>query len=659
MKKTLKKGILLLLATTFLTSAFVGCNDDKKNSGNTGLNVNVPLTNGRVEKISETKDFIVSQCESDYKIVVADDAPEIVLFAINEFNYFFEESTSLTLEVVKDDGLTFNQNSKYISFGDTSLSAQAKVSYDKGEYDGYTVQTVNKSIFIDGDNYGVLYGAYKALNYLLDYEYFMTDAYNLRKNASEVKLLDFDVVQFPDYQHRSASWGVMRASTQNMSRLMVSTEPTDLSIGRGGHNSMDYIPTSKYFNPQDMDNYHPEWYMEAVAPTQLCYTARGNAEDREAMVQACFETLKSALIDSPNGRYANFSMSDDRNWCACDACEESKLKYGTTVGAVIQFLNRLAEVAYEWFETEEGKPYARDLSIFFYAYYSLEVAPAKYNAETKEYYPVDESVICSPHVIPQLAITNANYVQDVSTGSMNGAARTSIASWQVCCENMWAYMYNTNYLHYLVPHNTFSSMQDWYRVYKNAGAVSMNNLGKGNEFGMTSSWGNLKVYLDAKLMWNVEADFTGLIDTFFDGMYLDGADEMRRIFDEFRVNTQYHAVTNQKEFLTMNINGNNITKAKFWPLNKLNEWRALIGDALEEIEYLKEADPQKYAVVHKYITVERVWIDHLLYKIYASSLSSEDLAALKAEHYNDIVYCGVSRLWQGQDVSAYLGELQS
>lgn len=658
MRKILKKTILLLLTATFVCSSFAGCNFFNFGEKKDGTIANEKLSGGRQEIVSTTNDYIVNKCETDYKIVVSDEAPEIVLFAVNEFNYFFEESTGLTLEIVKDDGLTFNANSKYISFGDTDLSSQASVNYTLGEYDGFVVKTVNKSLFIDGDNYGVLYGTYKALYYLVDYEFFMTDAYNLRKNASEVQLLDFDVVQFPDYENRSASWGVMR-TTQTMNRLMVTAEPKDLNIGRGGHNSMDYIPTSKYLNPEDMDNYHPEWYMNSVDPTQLCYTARGNAEDREAMVQACFETLKAKLIDTPTGRYANFSMSDDRNWCTCDACTESKLKYGTTVGAVIQFLNRLAEVAYEWFETEEGKPYARDLFIYFYAYYSLEVAPAKYNAETGEYAPVDDSVICSPHVIPQLAITNANYIQDVSTGSMNGAARTFIQSWQVCCENLWAYMYNTNYRHYLVPFNTFSSMQDWYQTYKEAGATSMNNLGKGNEYSMATGWGNLKVYLDARLMWDVNADYAGLIDNFFARMYLDGADEMRQVFDEFRVNTQYHAIVNQKEFLTMDINGNNVTKAKFWPLNKLNEWRDLVGEALEDIEYLKDVDPEKYAVVHKYTTVERIWIDHLLYKIYANSLSSDELAELKAEHYNDIVYCGVSRLWQGQDISAYLAELQS
>ena len=660
MKKTLKKAILLLLTATFVCSSFAGCNFFNFGEKKDGTIANEKLSGGRQEIVSTTNDYIVNKCETDYKIVVSDEAPEIVLFAVNEFNYFFEESTGLTLEIVKDDNLTFSENSKYISFGDNALSAQAKVNYALGEYDGFVVKTVNKSVFIDGDNYGTLYGAYKALYYLVDYEYFLTDAYNLRKNASEVKLLDFNVVQFPDFKIRNGSWGTMKVTTQNMNRMMLTTESNDILIGRGGHNSMDYIPTSIYLNPQDMDNYHPEWYMKGSNnPTQLCYTARGNAEDREAMVQACFETLKVEMIDTPNGMYANFSMSDDRNLCSCDACEESKLKYGTPVAVVIQFLNRLAEVAYEWFETEEGKPYARDLYIYFYAYYTLEVAPAKYNAETGEYYPIDDSVVCNPHVIPQLALTNANYVQDVSTGDMNAAARVSIESWQVCCDNIWAYMYNTNFLHYLVPHNTFSAMQDWYRTYKEAGATYMFNQGKSNEYGMATGWGNLKIYLDTRLVWNVETDCAALIDNFFESMYLDGADEMRKIFDEYRVNTQYHAEVNKKEFLTMNINGNNITKAKFWPLNKLNEWRALVGDALEEIEYLKDVDPVKYASVHKYITTERIWIDHLLYKIYASSLSSGELSALKAEHYNDIVYCGVTRLWQGVDITAYLAELQS
>ena len=360
MKKSFKNIVLLLLASTFVASSFAGCKDSNFVDENVGGNMiaNEAFSGGRQEVVSTTTDYIVNRCETDYKIVVSADAPEIILFAINEFNYFFKESTDLTFEVVTDEGLTFNENSKYISFGDTSLSTQAKVNYELGEYDGYTVKTVSKSIFIDGDNYGVLYGAYKTLHYLVDYEYFMTDAYNLRKNASEVKLLDFDIVQFPDFARRPASWGVMKSSTQNMSRLMLTTEPIDISIGSGGHNSMDYIPTSVYLNPEDPENYHAEWYMKSSAPTQLCYTARGNAEDREAMIQACFKTLKSALINTPNGRYVCFSLTDDRNWCACDACEASKLKYGATSGAVIQFLNRLMEVTYEWFDTEEGKPYA-------------------------------------------------------------------------------------------------------------------------------------------------------------------------------------------------------------------------------------------------------------------------------------------------------------
>ena len=656
MKNTLKKTVLLLLTATFVASSFAGCGlfDVKSSAGN--VIADVPLSNGRKEKVRETSGYIVQQCETDYKIVVADDAPEIVLLAVNEFNYFFEESTGFTLEIVQDDGLTFNANSKYISFGDNELSAQAKVNYTLGEYDGFTVQTVNNSIFIDGDNYGVLYGAYKALYYLVDYEYFMTDAYSLRKNASEVKLVDFDVVQFPDYEQRPTDWGSTKSSMQTANRMMLTTEAVDLSIGRGGHNSMDYLPVETYLNTNDMDNYHPEWYMRGEAPTQLCYTARGNAEDREAMAQACFLTLKKALISNPTGRFANFSMSDDRNWCDCEACSASKLKYGATSGAVIQFLNRLVDIAYEWFDTEEGKPYARDLYVFFYAYYSLETAPTVLDPETGKYSPVDDSVV-TDHVFPVLAITNANYVQDVSTGSMNGMARTLIYGWGACTDIIWAYMYNTNYYHYLVPHNTFSAMQDWYRTYKNVGASSMNNLGQGNEYVMSTGWSNLKIYLDSRLKWNVEADYAGLIDNYFDGVYLEAADEMRQIFDEFRVNTQYHAIVNQKEFLTMNINGNNITKAKFWPLNKLNEWRALITDALEEVEYLKDTDPDKYVVVYRYIVCERVWIDHLLYKLYSGSLSSGELATLKKEHYDDIVYCGNSRLWQGEPITNYLAEL--
>ena len=187
----------------------------------------------------------------------------------------------------------------------------------------------------------------------------------------------------------------------------------------------------------------------------------------------------------------------------------------------------------------------------------------------------------------------------------------------------------------------------------------MYDLSQVNEYGMSSGWSNVKIYLDKELSWNANADVQELLDRFFNGVYQDGAEEMRKIFDEVLVITQYHAETNPKEFLTMNINGNNITKAKFWPLNKLNEWHELANSALEKIAYLETQDPEQYAMVYKYTRCERIWIDHLLYKIYQGSMSSAELSALKAEHYGDLVYCGVKREWQGVSIEDYLKGLQS
>lgn len=660
MMKKWKKPIALLLSSMLLTTALFACkNDEKDETSEQPEEIIGELTKGRVERVTKLDSYIVEKAKSDYKLVVAENAPELVLLAASEFNYFFEKSTGFALETVTDKGLTYNENSKYISLGDTTLSAQADVSYDEGEYDGFTVQTVGKSIFVDGDNYGVLYGAYKTLHYLLDYEYFAPNVYDIRKNASQVQLMDFDVLQFPDFQIRNSGWGSVKTSTEYANRLLMTTEPISLNIGSGGHNSIEYLPKSKYFNSEDVENYHPEWYMKGTNPTQLCYTARGDETKLQAMLAACFETLKAELIDNPTGTIANFSLSDDRNWCDCEACTASKNTYGTTVGAVIQFLNRLADIAYEWFETEEGAPYKRDLKILFYAYYSLEDAPVTYDESSGEYKPVDESVVCSPYVVPQLCLTNANYVQPVSTGSMNGAARTSIGGWEACTDDLWAYMYGTNFRHFLAPHNTINAMQDWYQRYEQAGTMCMYNLGQPNEYGMSTGWSNLKIYLDSKLSWNVNADVQTLIDQFFKGVYQDGAEEMQKIFDEYRVLSQYHAEVNQKEFLTTDINGNNITKEKFWPLNKLNEWRELVNSALEKIAYLQTQDLEKYEMTYKYTRCERIWIDHLLYRIYNSSMSSSDLMDLKTEHYSDLVYCGSKRLWQGETLDSYLKELQS
>ena len=60
-------------------------------------------------------------------------------------------------------------------------------------------------------------------------------------------------------------------------------------------------------------------------------------------------------------------------------------KYGTLSSTIIQFLNDLNALIREWFETEEGKVYARDLRIVFLAYNGYEDAPATYNESTGKY----------------------------------------------------------------------------------------------------------------------------------------------------------------------------------------------------------------------------------------------------------------------------------
>ena len=642
MKIKVRKLFACILSLVLSMSLLTSC---KAVNGDSSTSGDLPL-----KPISPTVEnaYVVNNGKSDYKIIVADVATLYTQFAVSEFNTFFEKATSFELEILSDNQIDFDTSAKYISIGENDFQAQAGVVCNESiTDDGYTIKTVGNSVFVVGNtDVGTLYGTYELLRNLIDWECYGVDVYWYETNVSRIPLYDFDVKASPDFGIRTCRHPSILDSNETLMRMNFEMSRTSLRInGAAGHTSMYYVPIETHYEN------HPKWY--STKKQQLCYTAHGDKEEYKALIEACRDTIIKEMKEDLLSTWVNFTMADNNDWCDCEACDANWLKYGADSASVIIFLNDLMDSVYDWFETEEAKPYVRDLNLQFMAYLQLENAPVKYDESTNSYVAIDDLVRCNEHVIPKLCLTVASYTQDI-TAEQNKTALTNLQSWAAVSPQLQAYLYCANYVNYLVPHNTPEAIQSWYQAYKKYGTTAVENLGKNLETGLSTGWYNLQMYLDSKLGWDVNADVGVLVDEFFNATYRNASDTMKLLYNEYKVHNKYNESLDPQYIYTFIMTGSNVMNVKYWPKQILDRWNGYIDKALDEIAPLKETNAELYETVYKYIVCERVWINYLRYTYHNASYYGEELSELKDEIVRDINVCGITRFSEAELIAGFL-----
>lgn len=602
--KKLRQILVGLLIVSMIIPLY-GCNKDTE-------------TIGELKTVSGK--HLVDAGESEYTIVIPEDAENLINIAADEFNKFFSESTELNLPIVTDKDV--ESDGKYISIGETTLLKSTDIQYAYSELgrDGYKIITEGDNIYLIGaEDYGTLYAVYEILSYLVDYEFFYKDCYTVQKGVEEIPLYDFNITDVPDIALRTASDGVIANDDYTLYRMRVRPYDADfITVGQWVHNSFYFV--------EDDERVNDSWYNQEK--TQLCYTAHGDENEYNNMLDAAFQTLKTRLIEEPEKTSVTCTSMDNRDACTCEACQEMVSKYGAVSATSILFLNDLNAAVREWFETEEGKPYARDLKIFFFAYHGYETVPATYNEETKKYelnngLTIDDGVYCF------LAPILMDYYRSVSS-KINEEYRNNVKGWGDVADGKLAlWYYSTNFNDYMTIYDSFNGMLENYRFAVENGTQFLFDQRSHNELGFVTGWSNLKSYLGSKLAWDVDADVPALIDAFFEGYFGPAADDMRNFYDEMRTLTEYNIENNELSELRSIYK--EVSVEKYWPKDVLKSWLAYCESAEEKILSLKEKNPSQYEMYHEHIIGEKLSVLYLFIECYSYNTSEDVINSYKAE----------------------------
>lgn len=647
-----KKAICLMLCL-ILPTAVSGCNKNLISYTPAG---DVTEKGTHEETIAETGKFIAKNGVSDYSIVVPADVDSNTTFAASELQSFLKDAGGAYIPVITDSGLIFDENSKYLSVGDTVIAATAGISFDISELgnNGAYIRTVGNSVIIGGaTGIGNINAVYEFLARTIGYETFTSLTTTFIK-SDKIPLLNLTVKEIPDIEWRVGAWGSMSGfggDAVNNRRLRLNTA-SDLFMGPNGlywHNTFTYLPKDKYLNNSDNSLNHPKWYADNGA--QLCYTAHGDEKEYQAMCETIFGTVKELVKSRPDTAAVSITIQDTSEWCACEACAKEKEKYGNTAPAatVIKLTNRISEMLDEWIKTnDEGVPRDRVVKVVFFAYVNCIYAPVVRNADGT-YSPIDQEVVCAENVVPFYAPLGANHTKPF-THSANDQFRDLAEQWLTLADDMYLWLYQTNFYNYLFPYNSINAMPETYRYFSEKGASAMFNQGQTNNANYTA-FHELKVYLNGKLGWNAYLNLGELIDNYFANVFGAGAESMKQYYYSLGVWLEY--LQNHKG-LTSDVYFS-IAKADYFPKPLLDGWYDLILKAEEAVLPLKNSDPERYRTIMQEINKESIFVRYALTNFYSGYYSKYELNEMRKSFISDVQDAGIAMFAEGMYIDAAYG----
>lgn len=639
MKKALR--ILACVCSFLLLASSCGSTSDSAGNGNDKVQSLVSeqhLSNKGLHKISVKENSarkFIENGKTDYKIVYGEGSHEkrAAEFLVKQI---FAASGAYMPSVSENEyDKAYAASDKLIVIGVSSLFSEAGLVMPQDDIGitGYYLKTCDNSAFIGvEDSMGCQSGVLAFLRYTFGYEMYAEDTV-IFENAGET-LPDMEIIEKPDFTFHRDGNGLGVYEPDGMYGMGFQASDW-IFIPVGGnqwHNSLDYLPKDKFLSE------HSAWYSDSRE--QLCYTAHGDEAEYAAMVEEVYKVTVENLEKYPERNTITFTIQDGMSGCECGACKECASKYGTESAAAIKMTNIVAEKTLAYFteKAEKENTAIRDFTILIFAYNYMEQAPVK--TEAGKFVAVDDSVKLHPNVgvyIAPLNGTDVDYSRSFYDKN-NDATRELIEGWAAITDNIYLWLYDTNFAHFALPFNSWDSVIETYRYAAEINAKHVNNLGTFYSVENPTGFTRLKSYIDSKAMYDVNVNYNDLLDDFFENYYCEASEPMRQFFDELNVwmrELQILYPDDIKGYCYENIN-----KEIYWPKRMLDGWLELIDEAYARIEKYKTSDSEKYETLRTHILAESIFPRFALLSFYQGNYDSETLYEMMIAFKDDIEALG-------------------
>ena len=629
MKKLARFLSIALSVISLFTIA--GCNN-----GNNGNNESSNTNNGTVT----TNETLYRFGKSDYKIVIPENATTQEIFAAEELNLRFSESTDYKFEVIRDTNLSYSEDQKYLSIGNTKLLETCGVNFKQETLskNGYKLQTVGNSVFFVGGNVvdatGSVNAVYKFLEDSIDYKYYAKDCVQYDR-VYDLKLKNYSECEIPAFEYNTMgfkwTWGDKATGMRYRSNQNVDSE-----WWVWGHSEFALVSPSTYGAE------HPDWFARDNGdPNQTwCYSSEG-------LKAQVIENVKSKIASTDYNIF-QIAIMDTYSACRCKDCEENRVpeKYTNDGGLSYAFVCDVAEAVEPW--VKENYP-GRNIEYLIFAYHHTLGAPNP----TKYIKPRDDvGVMFAP-----IDMDFSQALNDPTCGT-NVSTLVHLQNWRnICGDKAKFYVWNycTNFSNYLTFFPNFNSIAETYKTYLEYGVTYL--FDQGSYSTKTTNFDELRLWLHCKLAWDPWQDVNALIDEFMRAYYGVAYEEMMSYFR--KTVAWFEDLADQMPNEKLGYVYHKIEREMFWPKGILDSFEAEFVKAFEDIDALRAIDPQAAQEYYDRVSILRVSVVNLQLLNYASSYSRDEYLALIDWISNAFAKYDIKSAWEGGSIGDRIKEYES
>ena len=604
-------------------------------------------------------EWLIKEGVTDYQMLVPATTNSVINKAVEEFKILFKRATNLDILTTKDSEVEWSEDAKYISFGINAYQQAAGVEYDQIgiKDDGVRIITKGKSIFLlGGVGMGVVYAVYDFMEIYFNYDFIYRNCIEIDKDVKNAPLKAFDVTDVPDIGFRDISHCQSSETVYDVDALALGeTAGQDVKNVkyrfRQAHSSNSYLLPiyqdfySSYaeataaglapgrihnvleFCPPNHPDCEAEWFSDGG--NQLCYTARGDEDSRQRLVEYCAAKICNSLeiwprASAPLMNKVTITIEDYTTHCNCNTCaQQMREDDNSRCGAIIRFCNDVRSIVDDWMEEPENEPYKREtLELVFFAYSAIPNAPAHIDEETGEWVAAPNCEMAEG-VGVYLASSGDRRASVYADGNI--AYRKQIDSWSALTDILWIWAYTGYHRNSTYFDDTLSFMNtDGFQYYVEAGTEYF--FDEKNDTGTnTTAFKKLETYVEFKLAWDCTLDSDVYVDKFFKCMYKEAADTMKGLYMDLK--NHYQSVNSWAT------NAGSFTP-KQYPYPVLLRFINQIDQAYADIEHYKYSDPDLYEVIKDRIDSESVTYLYAIFNIYGPQVSrpfsDDDLQMWKA-----------------------------
>ena len=513
-----KKTFLCIVLVILLLLPLISCNQvegtSQESDSEQAAETEAPIM------INEDTLIFCRDMATDYSIVIPENATEPNFMAAQQLQSYILQISGVEIPIKKDCEPATELE---IAVGYTNRCAEGQFDEQRLGLEGFVIETVGKKLFIAGSGVrGTIYGVYTFLEEYLGCRFY-TSEYEKIPSAKTLVVQPIERnEQIPIFEYRDVDFVVTHKN--NFHAKLKANGVYNFSEPEYG-GKIDYtggfVHTFKTLVPYEIyGESHPEYFgvkSDGTAPSaaerQLCLS-------NPDVLAIATESVRKLLENNPNATIISVSQNDSGDAdgpCMCENCRKIYEEEGAYSGAIIRFVNAIANTF-----AQEYPNVKFDTLAYLYSRIPCKTRPADNvivricTIECCFSHPLDE---CTVDMIPDKAWGDSSVVED-------------IIGWSELTENIYIWDYAFSTLESFTIFPNFNTLLPNVRFFAENNVVGVYE--QANFFCETGDFDDLRAYIMSKILWNpymTEQEYWGHIDDFLCGVYGEGGKYIREYID--------------------------------------------------------------------------------------------------------------------------------